>query len=216
VRAGSKVGKRVFDIGIGLFALIALSPLMAIVAALVAINLGRPILFRQRRPGLFGCPFDILKFRTMRDARDGVGELLPDSERITGFGQFLRSTSLDELPEILNVLRGEMSLVGPRPLLMEYLPLYSPRQAQRHEVLPGITGLAQVNGRNAASWRRRLSLDVWYVKNHSVWLDVKILAVTAYRVACREGIQQAGHISSDRFTGKPLLEEGRSESWTSS
>lgn len=171
-------GKRIFDLLIALPALILLSPLLTVLALLVRVNLGAPVLFRQRRPGLHGKPFEMVKFRTMTDARDASGVLLPDAERLTAFGRFLRSTSLDELPELWNVVRGDMSLVGPRPLLMQYLPLYTPEQARRHDVRPGVTGWAQVNGRNAISWEQKFAYDVWYVDNLSFWLDLKILWLT--------------------------------------
>ncbi|HLR46937.1 MAG TPA: sugar transferase, partial [Deinococcales bacterium] len=170
--------KRAFDVTVAAAALVLLSPLLLVIGVLVARRLGRPVLFRQERPGLHGKPFTIIKFRTMRDAVAADGTPLPDEERLTPFGQKLRSTSLDELPELLNVLRGEMSLVGPRPLIMAYLDRYSPRQARRNEVRPGITGWAQVNGRNALSWEDRFELDVWYVDNHTLWLDLKIMWLT--------------------------------------
>jgi lipopolysaccharide/colanic/teichoic acid biosynthesis glycosyltransferase len=163
--------------------------------------MGTPVLFRQTRPGLYGKPFEMLKFRTMKDARDIEGKLLPDSERLTDFGRWLRSTSLDELPELLNVLRGDMSLVGPRPLLMEYLPLYSTEQARRHEVRPGITGWAQVNGRNAISWEEKFALDVWYVDNQSFWLDIKILLLTVRKVFDTKNIYAPNGPGSNKFRG---------------
>ena len=165
---------------------------------------GGPIFFRQVRPGKGGKPFRMIKFRTMTDERDTDGELLPDSERLTAFGQFLRSTSLDELPELLNVLKGDMSLVGPRPLLMEYLLLYSERQARRHEVRPGVTGWAQINGRNALSWDEKFELDVWYVENRTLWLDIKILFLTVWKVLKRDGISQDGEATMSRFTGSSV------------
>lgn len=174
---------------------------MLIVAMLVRWQIGRPVFFVQERPGMHGCPFSMVKFRSMTNEVDAVGNLLPDSNRLNWFGRFLRSTSLDELPELWNVLRGEMSLVGPRPLLMEYLPLYSADQARRHEVRPGITGWAQVNGRNALSWSKKFQLDVWYVDNQSVWLDVKILAMTVLRVLRRDGIAADGQATMPRFRG---------------
>ncbi len=179
-----------------------LSPVLLGVAAVVRLSLGSPVLFRQVRPGLRGEPFEMLKFRTMRDAHDAHGRLLPDAERLTAVGRFLRATSLDELPELLNVVRGEMSLVGPRPLLMEYLPLYTPEQARRHEVRPGITGWAQVNGRNALSWDEKFRLDVWYVDNQSLWLDLRILLRTVKKVFVREGISQEGHATMEKFRGQ--------------
>jgi lipopolysaccharide/colanic/teichoic acid biosynthesis glycosyltransferase len=174
---------------------------MAGVAAAVRLRLGSPVLFRQRRPGLHGRPFEMLKFRTMLDATDGAGNPLPDADRLTPLGRFLRATSLDELPELWNVLRGEMSLVGPRPLLMEYLPLYTPEQARRHEVRPGITGWAQVNGRNAISWEEKFRMDVWYVDRRTFALDLKILLLTAKKVVVREGISQQGQATMERFLG---------------
>lgn len=183
------------------FALGMLSPILLILAALVRFKLGSPVLFRQKRPGLGSVPFQMLKFRSMRDAVDAHGTTLPDAERLTSFGRLLRSTSLDELPGLWNVLVGNMSLVGPRPLLMEYLPLYSPEQARRHEVRPGITGWAQVNGRNALSWDEKFALDVWYVDHQSLWLDIKILFLTVLKVFKREGISAAGEATMPRFTG---------------
>lgn len=182
-------------------ALILLSPIIAIVAWQISRKLGSPVLFRQVRPGLNGKPFTMVKFRTMRDAVDKNGTPLPDSERMTPFGNFLRSTSLDELPELWNVLKGDMSLTGPRPLLMEYLPLYSKEQARRHEVRPGVTGWAQINGRNAISWEEKFKLDVWYVDNQSLWLDVKILFLTVKKVFIKDGISADGHVSMPPFEG---------------
>lgn len=193
--------KRFFDLFSSFFALILLAPVFLLVALQIRRKLGSPVLFCQTRPGMFGRPFNMIKFRTMRDAVDAQGNPLPDSERMTPFGQFLRSASLDELPELWNVLKGEMSLVGPRPLLMEYLPLYSPEQARRHEVRPGVTGWAQVNGRNALSWDEKFKLDVWYVDNHSFWLDFKILMMTVKKVFVREGISAAGEVTMPKFTG---------------
>lgn len=197
-------GKRLFDITLALAALIVLAPLLLIVTVLVLVKFGstgNPVLFTQIRPGLRGWPFSILKFRTMTDARDSQGNLLPDAERLTAFGRFLRSTSLDELPEFINVLKGDMSLVGPRPLLMEYLDRYTPEQARRHEVRPGITGWAQVNGRNALSWEDKFKLDVWYVDNQSLWLDVKILFLTLWKTVKREDISQEGQATMEEFLG---------------
>lgn len=193
--------KRSFDFIVGLLALLLLSPLLILLGLLVRIIVGSPALFRQTRPGLHGRPFELVKFRTMSNVRDLEGVLLPDGVRLTGFGRFLRSTSLDELPELWNVLRGDMSLVGPRPLLMEYLPLYSPEQARRHEVRPGITGWAQVNGRNAISWDEKFALDLWYVDNHSFGLDMKILWLTVVKVFRREGISAAGEATMPKFKG---------------
>ena len=193
--------KRLLDLVVAAAGLILLSPLLAVLALLVRTRLGRPVLFTQERPGLGGRPFRICKFRTMRDARDASGAPLPDAHRLTPLGSFLRSTSLDELPELFNVLRGDMSLVGPRPLLLEYLPLYTPEQARRHEVRPGITGWAQVNGRNAISWEEKFALDVWYVDNRSLLLDLRVLALTAAKVLAREGISQEGRATMERFTG---------------
>jgi lipopolysaccharide/colanic/teichoic acid biosynthesis glycosyltransferase len=164
-------------------------------------NLGSPVLFRQIRPGKYGLPFEFIKFRTMSNQRDAAGNLLPDAERLTGLGRFLRATSLDELPQLWNVLRGELSVVGPRPLLMDYLPRYSPEQARRHEVMPGITGWAQVNGRNALTWEEKLKLDVWYVDHWSLGLDIKILSLTIRKVIWRDGISQKGHATMPEFTG---------------
>jgi lipopolysaccharide/colanic/teichoic acid biosynthesis glycosyltransferase len=194
-------GKRLLDLLLGIPALMALAPLMALVALLVRIKLGAPVLFRQQRPGLDGRPFTMLKFRTMTDARDASGSLLPDAQRLTTFGRFLRSTSLDELPELLNVLQGDMSLVGPRPLLMQYLERYTPEQRRRHEVKPGITGWAQVNGRNALSWEEKFSHDVWYVVHCSLRLDLYILCLTVWKIVRREGISQAGHVTMEEFFG---------------
>lgn len=193
--------KRGFDIVSSSFALLIFSPVLLVVAWQIRRKLGSPVLFRQVRPGLRGRPFKMVKFRTMRDAVDANGNPLPDAERMTPFGNFLRSVSLDELPELWNVLKGDMSLVGPRPLLMEYLPLYSPEQAWRHEVRPGVTGWAQINGRNALSWEEKFKLDVWYVDNQSFWLDLKILLLTVKKVFVREGISAAGEATMPRFTG---------------
>jgi lipopolysaccharide/colanic/teichoic acid biosynthesis glycosyltransferase len=193
--------KRGMDILLASLALIVLSPVMLALAALVRLQLGAPVLFRQVRPGRAARPFLLRKFRTMRAACDASGNALPDAERLTAFGRFMRRTSLDELPELWNVLTGEMSLVGPRPLLMEYLVMYSPEQARRHEVRPGITGWAQVNGRNALTWEERLRLDVWYVDNRSLMLDLKILCLTVRTVLTARGVNQAGHATVERFTG---------------
>jgi lipopolysaccharide/colanic/teichoic acid biosynthesis glycosyltransferase len=193
--------KRVFDLLLVSLALVLLALPFAVLAVLVRRRLGSPILFRQVRPGLHGVPFEMVKFRTMTDERGADGEPLPDHQRLTPFGRWLRSTSLDELPELWNVLKGNMSLVGPRPLLMEYLPLYSVQQARRHQVRPGITGWAQVNGRNAISWEDKFQLDVWYVDNRSLWLDIKILWRTVKKVLVRDGISAAGEATVPRFTG---------------
>ncbi len=200
--------KRIFDICVASAALIALTPLLLVIAALVRVLLGAPVLFRQQRPGLHGTPFTLLKFRSMTNARDAQGNLLPDDQRLTRFGRFLRSSSLDELPELINVIRGDMSLVGPRPLLMEYLDRYTPEQMRRHAVRPGISGWAQVNGRNAISWEQKFALDVWYVDHLSFWLDLRILALTVWRVARREGINQRGCATVTIFQG--TTSEGRS------
>jgi len=197
--------KRVFDIVVSAVALTVLAPVMGLIALLVWRTMGRPVLFRQARPGLHGKPFVMYKFRTMRDLRDAEGNLLPDEARLTPFGRWLRTTSLDELPELVNVLRGEMSLVGPRPLLMEYLERYTPEQARRHEVKPGITGWAQIHGRNNLSWDERFKLDVWYVDNWSLWLDVKILWRTLWMVLRREGISAQGHATMPEFRGSQTL-----------
>jgi sugar transferase EpsL len=196
-----RVGKRLFDLLLAVPTLIVLSPLLTVLALLVRAKLGAPVLFRQTRPGLHGKPFTLYKFRTMTDARDAQGNLLPDAERLTPFGRFLRSTSLDELPELWNVLKGDMSLVGPRPLLMQYLDRYTPEQARRHEVRPGITGWAQVNGRNALSWDEKFRLDVWYVDNMSLWLDLRIVALTVWKILKREGISQPGQATMEEFMG---------------
>jgi lipopolysaccharide/colanic/teichoic acid biosynthesis glycosyltransferase len=193
--------KRVFDGFVATCALILLSPLFVIVAVFVRLKLGSPVFFRQQRPGLNGKPFELVKFRTMTDARSGSKALLPDNERVTSFGRFLRSTSLDELPELWNVLKGEMSLVGPRPLRIEYLPLYTAKQTRRHEVLPGITGWAQVKGRNLLGWEQKFDLDLWYVNNHSFTLDIKILFLTIKKVILREGVNDLDNCLVKPFTG---------------
>ncbi len=193
--------KRLLDIIIASIALILLSPLYFYVAHKVKKNLGSPVLFRQVRPGLHGKPFEMIKFRTMKDAVDEQGNPLPDSERLTPFGQMLRSTSLDEMPELWNVIKGDMSIVGPRPLLMEYLPLYSPEQAKRHDVRPGMTGHAQVNGRNAISWEEKFKLDTWYVENQSIWLDFKIMFKTVHKVLTKDDISAEGEATMTKFTG---------------
>lgn len=193
--------KRLLDIIIASIALILLSPLYFYVAHKVKKNLGSPVLFRQVRPGLHGKPFEMIKFRSMKDAVDAQGNLLPDSERLTPFGKMLRSTSLDEMPELWNVIKGDMSIVGPRPLLMEYLPLYSPEQAKRHDVRPGMTGHAQVNGRNAIGWEEKFKLDTWYVENQSVWLDFKIMFKTVHKVLAKDDISAEGEATMTKFTG---------------
>ena len=194
--------KRLFDIVASALGLLLLSIVIAVVAWKIRRKLGSPVLFRQVRPGLDGKPFEMIKFRTMRDAVDAQGNSLPDSERMTPFGSFLRASSLDELPELWNVLKGDMSLVGPRPLLMEYLPLYSAEQYRRHEVRPGVTGWAQINGRNALSWEEKFKLDVWYVDNRSLWLDLKIIFLTVKKVVVRDGISAEGEATVPKFTGR--------------
>lgn len=194
--------KRVFDLFFSIIGITCLSPFMVTVAILVRIKLGSPIFFRQLRPGLHGRPFVIFKFRTMTNSVDENGTFLPDSKRITPFGIFLRSTSLDELPELFNIMKGEMSLVGPRPLLMQYLNRYSPEQARRHDVKPGITGWAQVNGRNAITWEQKFEYDIWYVDNQSFSLDLKIIAITILKILKREGINQPGHATAEEFNPK--------------
>ncbi|QGM28718.1 sugar transferase [Acinetobacter towneri] len=193
--------KRLLDIIIASIALILLSPLYFYVAHKVKKNLGSPVLFRQVRPGLHGKPFEMIKFRSMKDAVDAQGNPLPDSERLTPFGKMLRSSSLDEMPELWNVIKGDMSIVGPRPLLMEYLPLYNQEQAKRHLVRPGMTGHAQVNGRNAISWEEKFKLDTWYVENQSVWLDFKIMLKTVKKVLAKDDINEAGEATMTKFTG---------------
>ena len=193
--------KRLLDFIAALLGLIALALPLLLLMALIRRKLGSPVFFTQVRPGMHGKPFKMVKFRSMISERSTDGELLPDAVRLTPFGRFLRSTSLDELPELWNVLKGDMSLVGPRPLLMEYLPLYSPEQARRHEVRPGITGWAQVNGRNAIAWEDKFKLDVWYVDHCSLWLDIKILWLTVKKVLVREGISAAGEATMGKFTG---------------
>lgn len=194
--------KRLFDIVASFCALLLFSLIIALVAWKIRNNLGSPVLFRQTRPGLNGKPFEMVKFRTMKDATDVHGNILPDAERMTPFGNKLRSSSLDELPELWNVLKGDMSLVGPRPLLMQYLPLYSKEQARRHEVRPGVTGWAQINGRNAISWEDKFKLDVWYVDNRSFWLDFKILLLTVKKVLIKDGISASDHVTMPEFEGK--------------
>jgi len=193
--------KRLVDLGVAVGALALFSPLFALLPVLIRRDSSGPALFTQERPGLHGRLFRIYKYRTMSDARDADGKLLPDAERLTPLGRLLRKTSLDELPQLFNVLRGELSLVGPRPLLVKYLPLYSPEQARRHDVMPGITGWAQVNGRNAISWEQRFALDLWYVEHWSLWLDFKILALTVLKVLKRADVSAAGHVTMPEFTG---------------
>ncbi|MBN1305669.1 MAG: sugar transferase [Anaerolineales bacterium] len=199
--SGSPTSKRLIDLLVILFGLVIIAPLILLISVLVCIYNGRPILFRQQRPGYKGVPFFIYKFRTMTDDRDSYGNLLPDADRITLLGRFLRASSMDELPELLNVLRGEMSLVGPRPLLMEYLDLYSREQMRRHDVLPGITGWAQINGRNDITWQEKFALDLWYVDHRNFWLDIKILFLTIWKVIKREGVTQTGYATTEYFTG---------------
>ncbi|MEZ4866343.1 MAG: NeuD/PglB/VioB family sugar acetyltransferase [Caldilineaceae bacterium] len=203
--------KRLFDLVVTVLFLVLAWPLVLLVALGVRVKLGAPVLFRQQRPGYRGQPFVLLKFRSMTDARDADGALLPDVERLPAFGRFLRSTSLDELPELINVLRGEMSLVGPRPLLWHYLDLYTPEQMRRHDVLPGITGWAQVSGRNAISWAERFALDLWYVDNHSLWVDLKIIGLTLLRIVQRDGINQPGHVTIQPFKGQAFLHQNRAD-----
>lgn len=204
--------KRIFDIIAAGAALLLLSPLMALIAWQVRRQLGSPVFFSQVRPGLDGQPFKMIKFRTMRDAVNESGQPLPDAERLTPLGNFLRASSLDELPELWNVIKGDMSLVGPRPLLMEYIPLYSMEQYRRHNVRPGITGWAQINGRNALAWEEKFKLDVWYVDHRSFWLDMKILLLTVKKVLVRDGISAAGEATMPRFTGTALTENHRKAS----
>ncbi|WP_412499844.1 sugar transferase [Shewanella chilikensis] len=194
--------KRLVDVFLSFLALVILFPVIIIIAWKIKVNLGSPVVFRQIRPGLRGKPFEMVKFRTMKDAVDEQGNPLPDSERMTPFGDKLRKSSLDELPELWNVLKGDMSLVGPRPLLMQYLPLYSKEQARRHEMRPGLTGWAQINGRNAISWEEKFKLDVWYVDNRNLWLDIKILFLTVKKVFVKEGISADGHVTIEPFMGK--------------
>jgi sugar transferase EpsL len=197
------VEKRILDLILTAFGLVVLSPLFILIGALALVFHGYPILYKQQRPGYKARPFDIYKFRTMRDTRDENGCLLPDEMRLTRFGRMLRSTSLDELPELINILRSEMSLVGPRPLLMQYLERYSTEQARRHDVMPGMTGWSQINGRNRITWEEKFALDVWYVDHWSFWLDVKILFLTIFKVITREGINQAGQATAEEFMGNP-------------
>jgi len=204
---GVPFSKRLFDLLIGLVLLIILTPILLVVSIMVRIYHGRPVLFSQPRGGYRGQPFNVFKFRTMTDARDPQGLLLPDADRLTSLGSFLRASSLDELPELFNVMRGEMSLVGPRPLFKKYLERYSPEQSRRHTVLPGITGWAQINGRNALTWEEKFRLDVWYVDHWFFWLDLKILFLTVWKVFKREGISQPGHATAEEFLGTPPAKE---------
>src|SRR5581483_479310 len=205
--AGSDIGKRVFDLLAASVAVVLLFPVLMIVALVVRVFFGAPILFRQARPGLKGQLFNCLKFRTMTDARDAHGRLLPDADRLTWLGKLLRSTSLDELPELINVIRGEMSLVGPRPLLARYLERYTPEQMRRHDVKPGITGWAQINGRNALNWNQKFELDLWYVDHRSFWLDVKILLMTVWKLFTRDGISQPGHVTMPEYMGMSAVQD---------
>jgi sugar transferase EpsL len=193
--------KRLFDIFVALIALLVLFPVFIVLYVLIAVKMGRPVIFKQTRPGLSGQPFNMFKFRSMTDERDENGELLPDNVRLTRFGKLLRATSLDELPELWNVLKGDMSLVGPRPLLMEYLALYSPEQSRRHNVRPGITGWAQINGRNAISWEQKFKYDTWYADNHSFFLDIKILFLTVWKVIKRSDISSDTSVTMEKFRG---------------
>jgi len=211
-KSGQRAIKRLLDVSVAGAALLLLSPVVAAVALLVRLKLGSPVLFRQERPGLRGKPFTLVKFRTMLDARDADGKPRPDEERLTRFGHWLRSSSVDELPELWNVLKGEMSLIGPRPLLMHYLPLYSPEEARRHDVRPGITGWAQINGRNAISWEEKFALDVWYVDNWSLAFDAKILLASFVSVFSRHGISAEGAATMPEFTGSARRDEPLSRS----
>ena len=193
--------RRLIDILLSTLIVVVTLPILIIITILIRINLGTPVIFKQNRPGLKGKIFTFYKFRTMTDKRDSNGILLPDKDRITPLGYFLRKTSLDELPSLFNVFKGDMSIIGPRPLLVEYLELYSPKQARRHEVKPGITGWAQVNGRNAISWNKKFELDLWYVKNHSFIVDLKIIMLTVFKVIKRDGISHSGHVSMEKFRG---------------
>jgi lipopolysaccharide/colanic/teichoic acid biosynthesis glycosyltransferase len=204
---GVPIIKRMLDLIITIPGLIVISPVLVVVAFLIRINLGKPVIFRQKRPGYKNRLFTMYKFRSMTDTRDDDGRLLADEDRLTEFGNFLRMTSMDELPGLFNVLRGEMSLVGPRPLLVQYIERYSEEQIRRHDVLPGMTGWAQVNGRNAITWKDKFSYDVWYVDNWSIWLDIKILAMTLLKVLSREGISQEGHVTAEEFMGNVEAEE---------
>ena len=200
--------KRILEFFGALYLIILLSPLMASIAILIAFTLGRPVIFKQIRPGLHGRPFYLYKFRTMTDCRDKNGQLLPDEDRLTPFGKWLRKYSLDELPQLFNVIKGDLSFVGPRPMIMDYLPLYTPEQALRHEVKPGITGWAQVNGRNAISWEEKFALDLWYVENQSIWLDLKILFLTIIKVVRSEGISHEGFSTMPKLKGQMEKHKG--------
>jgi sugar transferase EpsL len=197
--------KRCFDLVLAVPACVLLSPVYLIIVVVIRCTIGKPFLFTQTRPGKHGKPFKIYKYRTMTDARDREGNLLPDEQRLTRLGRFLRATSLDELPELINIIKGDMSLVGPRPLLMQYLERYTPEQMRRHQVRPGLTGWAQVNGRNAISWEQKFKLDVWYVDNQSLWLDLKILAITVWKVLKREGISAEGEATMGEFNPRPQI-----------
>ncbi|HLF89889.1 MAG TPA: sugar transferase [Anaerolineales bacterium] len=207
---GVPLTKRIFDLALTLSGLVLVSPILILVAVLVRIFHGSPVIFQHKRPGYRSRPFTLYKFRTMTDARDEHGHLLPDEIRLTPLGKFLRATSLDELPELFNVLKGEMSLIGPRPLLMQYLDRYTPEQARRHDVLPGVTGWAQINGRNNLSWEIKFELDVWYVDHWSLWLDLKILGLTFLKVLAREGINEPGNATAREFLGSQATTEGES------
>lgn len=206
-----RFGKRLLDLTLTIPALIILSPALVIIALLVRVKLGTPVIFRQQRPGWHGQPFTIMKFRTLTNTRNAQGKLLPDAERITPFGKFLRRSSLDELPELLNIVKGEMSLVGPRPLLMAYLNKYSPRQMRRQDVRPGLTGWAQVNGRNGLTWEEKFNLDVWYVEHYSLGLDIKIILMTLWKVLKRVDINQIGHVTMSEFKGTANGQNGHSQ-----
>ncbi len=206
--------KRTLDVIASLLVLIAVFPILTLLWVMVSLRIERPAIFRQTRPGKDGKPFEMLKFKSMISANDASGKLLPDSLRMTVFGKWLRKSSLDELPEFWNVLKGDMSLVGPRPLLMEYLPLYTPSQNRRHELRPGITGWAQVNGRNAISWEEKFELDVWYVENQSFWLDIKILFLTVRQVLKRDGIASANHATMPKFQGSVAFERASTQQGT--
>lgn len=202
-----RLGKRCFDLALSGVALLILAPILVAIALVVRLRLGTPVFFRQQRPGQYGQPFTLIKFRTMTNARDAEDHLLPDAQRLPPLGRFLRSTSLDELPELWNVLTGDMSLVGPRPLLMRYLERYTPEQARRHDVRPGITGWAQINGRNTLSWTEKFDLDIWYIDNLSLSLDLKIIMLTAVRIIQRSGINASDHVTMPEFTGASIQDD---------